>query len=158
LHGSFEFATLLFDGLSPRLASVMGTVFFAALVAAAASPWFGADWRPASRSWDLRMAATLSIGLVASPHLYGYDLMLLALPLFIVAAQLSRTADLPLDAGPLLWATVAVWALGLVGPVLSLIQEYVTRRVFGFAVIIQLGVLAVLAWGLTVRRIALNSA
>jgi hypothetical protein len=158
LHGSFEFATLLFDGLSHRLASAVGAVVFTALVAATASPWFGVDWRPGSRSWDLRMAATFALGLIASPHLYGYDLMLLALPLFIVAASVPRTSDLPLDGGPLLRTTAMVWALGLVGPFLSLTQDYITRRVFGFAAIVQLGVLAVLAWGLTIRRIALNSA
>jgi hypothetical protein len=155
LHGSFEFATLLFDGVSRRLASVMGLLVCGALVAAAGLPWFRADWRPGSRTWDLRMAATTAIGVIASPHLYGYDLALLALPLWIVTARTSSMSGLPLDDGPVLRATAAVWALGLLGPALALAQEQLTRRILGVPAMLQLGVVAIFAWALRVHRLTL---
>jgi hypothetical protein len=155
LHGSFEFATLLLGGVSQRLAVVAGAIFCAGVVASAAALWLRVEWRPSSRprEWDLRMAATFAFGVIASPHLFVYDLTLLVLPLFILASRIASTEpDLPLDGGPVLRATALVWACGLVGPVLSLVQDHVTRRVFGFPAILQLGVPAVLLWGVAIQR------
>jgi hypothetical protein len=153
LHGSFEFATLLFDGVSRRFASAMGLLVCGGLVAAAGSPWFRADWRPGSREWDLCMAATLALGVIASPHLYGYDLALLALPFWIVVARTSSTTGLPLDGGPVLRASAFVWALGLLGPALALAQEHLTRRILGVPAMVQFGVVAIFAWALCVHRL-----
>jgi hypothetical protein len=156
LHGSFEFATLLLDGFSRRLASVAGLLVCGALVAAAGSQWLRAEWNAGSRIWDLRMTVTLALGVIASPHLYGYDLALLALPLWIVAARTSSTSGLPLDGGPVLRASAFVWALGLLGPALALAQEHLTRRILGVAAIVQLGVLAIIVWAMRVHRLAFD--
>lgn len=157
LHGSFEFATLLLDGFSRRLASLAGVLFCAALVATAGSFWVRAEWKPGSRAWDLRFAATLAIGVIASPHLYGYDLALLALPFWIVVARTRGTSGLPLDGGPVLGATACVWALGLLGPAVAVAEEQLTRRILGVAVIVQFGVLAILVWATRVNRLRLDS-
>jgi alpha-1,2-mannosyltransferase len=157
LHGSFEFATLLLGGVSKHLAVAIGTLSCAGVVAATAALWFRVEWRPRSREWDLRMAATLVFGLISSPHLFVYDLTLLMLPLFIVAARVSSTTHgLPLDGGPVLRAAAVVWVFGLVGPVLSLMQDHVTRTLFGFSAIVQVGVPAVLLWGIAIRGIISN--
>ena len=157
LHGSFEFATLLLSGFSHRLAFAVGAALCAIVVASAAALWLRVDWRPSSREWDLRMAATFAFGVIASPHLFVYDLTLLVLPLFILASRISSTdRGLPLDGGPVLRATALVWACGLVGPVLSLVQDHVTRTLLGFPAIVQLGVPAVLMWGAAIRRTVPN--
>ena len=101
------------------------------------------------------MAATLCIGTVASPHLYGYDLMLLLLPFFLVLGTSRRNvsgAAAPLGGGPVLVATAAVWALGLVGPALSVLQQVATRRILGFPMVVQVGVIAIVLWAVTVER------
>jgi hypothetical protein len=153
LHGSFEFALLLLGGFSKHLALAAGAVACAGVVAAAALLWLRAEWRPGDRHWDLRMAATLVFGVIASPHLFVYDLTLLVLPLFIVASRIPSTNEgLPLGGGPVLRAAGAVWALGLLGPALSLVQEHVTRKLFGFSSFVQLGTLAVLLFGVTILR------
>jgi hypothetical protein len=136
----------------------MGVIFCAGVVATAAAPWLRVEWRPRSRDWDLRMAATLTFGVIASPHLFVYDLTLLVLPLFIVASRISGAAHgLPLDGGPTLRAAAMVWACGLVGPVLSLAQEQLTRRLFGFSAIVQVGVPAMLMWGVAILRVISSS-
>lgn len=159
LHGSFEFATLALDGYSRRIASISGLLVCCGLVAAAGAHWLRADLRAGSRAWDLEMAATLAIGVIASPHLYGYDLALLALPFWIVVARTSSPASvLPLDEGPVLRATAYVWALGLVGPALAVAQEDLTRRILGVPVVVQFGVIAIFVWAYRVRRLNLLSA
>ena len=64
-------------------------------------------------------------------------------------------SGLPLDDGPVLRATAAVWALGLLGPALALAQEQLTRRILGVPAMLQLGVVAIFAWALRVHRLTL---
>jgi hypothetical protein len=146
LYGSFEVATLLLDGASPRLALVAGVCLTLLLLFVIGAAWARTDFRPGTRAFDLRMAATFALAVIASPHLYNYDLMLLMLPLFISAARLSGARGLPLDGGPLLCTTALVWALGLVGPALSIAQQALSTRLLGFSAALQLGFLAVALW------------
>jgi glycosyl transferase family 87 len=146
LHGSFEFATLLFDGASPTLALVAGVCLTLLLLFVIGAAWARAEWRAGTRAFDLRMAATFALAVIASPHLYNYDLMLLMLPLFVSAARLSGARGLPLDGGPILCATALVWALGLLGPALTVAQQALSTRLLGFSSALQLGFLAVALW------------
>jgi hypothetical protein len=146
LHGSFEVATLLLDGASPKLALVAGVCLTLFLLFVLGAAWSRTPFQPGTRAFDLRMAATFALAVIASPHLYNYDLMLLMLPLFICAARLSGARGLPLDGGPLLCATALVWALGLLGPVLSLAQQALSTRLLGFSAALQLGFLAIALW------------
>jgi hypothetical protein len=154
LHGSFELATLLLDGISHRLATVAGAAIALLVSAWIAALWWRAPYRPATRAWDLRMAATLAIGVIASPHLYVYDLMLLTLPLFIALAHVPSERGLPLGGGSLLGLTALVWALGLVGPVLTVFQQELTRGLLGFSIALQLGAVVIVLWARNVARLA----
>jgi hypothetical protein len=157
LHGSFEFATLLLDGVSPRLAALAGVLLILALLGALVLIWLRTPWQPKSRGWELSMAATFALGTIASPHLYNYDLMLLMLPLFIAMANFSVVRDVPLDQGPVLVTTALLWALGLIGPTLSIIQQQVTLRVFGFSAALQLGVVGTVLWAFLVWKASSHS-
>jgi hypothetical protein len=157
LSGSFEFCTLLFDGVSTRLAAILGFLAMLALLGAIAAIWVTARWEPGTRAWDMRMAATLGLGLIASPHLYNYDLALLLLPLFIATTSLPLKNGVPLEGGPLLVLTAIIWALGLVGPLITALEQHVTRLLFGFPSALQLGVIAIAAWCfLLARRIPIQ--
>jgi hypothetical protein len=125
------------------LASVFGVVVALAMLAFIARSWWRKPWQPGARAWDLRMAATFAIGVVASPHLFVYDLMLLLLPLFILFRYFPTRDRVPLAGGILLGLTALTWALGLVGPALTVVQQEVTQRLFGVSIALQLGVLAV---------------
>jgi hypothetical protein len=146
LHGSFEVATLLLDGASPRLALVAGVCLTLLLLFVLGAAWARTAWQAGTRAFDLRMAATFALAVIASPHLYNYDLMLLMLPFFICAARLSGARGLPLDGGPLLCTTALVWALGLLGPALSVAQQALSTRLLGFSAALQVGFLAVALW------------
>ncbi len=132
LHGSFEFATLLFDGASPKLAVVAGVCLTLLLLFVLGAAWARTPFRPGTRAFDVRMAATFALAVIASPHLYNYDLMLLMLPLFISVARLSGARGLPLDGGPLLCTTALVWALGLLGPLCPSLSKRSARGFWVF--------------------------
>lgn len=148
LHGAFETALLLLDGWSPSLAVALGVLLNATLLLGLGGLWLRWPWQPKTPEWDRRFAATLALSLVASPHLYGYDLALLVLPFSILWAQYRACPPLepPLGGGRLLALTAAVWALGLLGPALSVLQERATARLFGVPMALQLGVPVVVAW------------
>jgi hypothetical protein len=154
LSGSFEFSTLLLDGVSPMLAAGLGVLLMLALLGWIAALWLKTRWEPGSKAWDLRMATTFALSVIASPHLYNYDLALLLLPLFIVAATLSPKTGVPLDGGPLLVLTAAIWALGMIGPLITAIEQHVTRALFGFPIAMQLGVVAIGGWCVVLSRLA----
>jgi hypothetical protein len=84
LHGIFQLGPLLLDGFSPAAATATGAVLTAAALAALVAMWARAPWNPGDTSWDRRMAATIALATLASPHLFGYDLMLLLVALIIV--------------------------------------------------------------------------
>jgi hypothetical protein len=151
LHGSFEVATLLADGISPSFAVALGVALTVALLAWIGVLWFRADWRPATPGWDLRMAATLTAGVIASPHLFIYDLALLLLPLFVLIARSDRKGP-PLGGAPQLPLAALIWALALVGPALALLQQLASRKLLGFPVALQPGVVAILATALLLAR------
>jgi alpha-1,2-mannosyltransferase len=156
LHGSFELATLLLDGISPPLAVLVGTLLMLAVLAWIFVSWRRAAWAPATLAWDLRMASTLTAGVIASPHLFIYDLTLLLLPLCVLLAR-SSPGHPPLDGWPRLPLVALVWALGLVGPALTLLQQVVSRRLLGFPLAIQLGAVVILATAVVLAREADSS-
>jgi arabinofuranan 3-O-arabinosyltransferase len=158
LHGSFEFATLLFDGISPPFASAVGIVIALGLLTLIVSLWWRTPWLPATAPWDVRMAATLALGLIASPHLFLYDLAILLLPLFILRAHYPERDGLPLGGHPLLPLVAVIWALGLLGPALAVFQQAASTWLFGVSMALQPGVLAIAAGALfVVQRTRLPS-
>jgi len=147
LHGLFQVSTLLLDAFSPRAATVLGVTLTLVAIGALVALWVRRPWAPGSPDWDRRMAASFALAVITSPHLFGYDLMLLLLP-FVVVWHVYRdgTDGRPFDAGPLLAATALVWALALMGPALTVAQQTLTRWAFGRSFALQLGVVAVAGW------------
>ncbi len=152
LVGSFEFGTLLFDGVSRPLGAAVGFSLLAGLLLLIASFWAHAPWRPATRAWDLRMAATLAVGVIASPHLFSYDLMLLVLPLFVVAFRFPAQGEMPLGNPRLLELTFVLWLLAFATPLLSGMQRVLSQQALGFTLVVQWIVPVTAAWGVYVFR------
>ena len=152
LHGSFELATLLLDGISKPVATVAGLLTLCALLGVIGAAWRRFAWTPRSRAWDLTFAGTFALGVIASPHLFAYDLTLLFLSLFVAVAHFPVQESKPLGGGMLLILTALVWSLGLLGPALTELQQDLTLRALGFAAALQVGVLAIGLWAIYLVR------
>ena len=156
LHNIYGFCILLFGGslaigtvkaLSALLSlGGMGVLFFW---------WRSHSWQPGTRSWDMQMAATLALGLLISPHLMFYDLMILLLPLTVVWSHYSKGAyGRALDGHRLLVWYALVYVGVFIGSYLSLAMLKLGPA-FGlprFAV--QISVLIIVGWALLVRRLS----
>jgi hypothetical protein len=159
LYGLFQAGTLLFDGFSPAAGSLAGALLTTLGLGALVAMWTRAAWRPGRLEWDRRMAATLALAVLTSPHLFGYDLMLLLLPFFVVWHTYPFATDgRPLDGGSVLVASALVWALGLLGSALTVAQQTLTRWAFGRSFALQIGVVAILGWIAVVHRVAARDA
>jgi hypothetical protein len=162
LHGGAEVSFLLLAGVSPAAAAALGFAISALLTFAIVRMWWGRRFEPGTQSFDLRLAASLALGLVASPHLYLYDLALLGVPILLAHSSFSKVHEpaaralssprLPLDADSVFRAVAGVWALGLAGPAFTVVQQQLSRRLFGFSVALQLGALAVVYLAFTLWR------
>src|SRR2546426_11534387 len=122
LQSFLGFAALLLDAFSPRAADVLAASLTFGSLAWLMWRWWPAQWRPGAADWDLKLAATFAIGLIASPHLYLYDLLLLLLPFAIVRAH--SPPGVPLGGGPVLAWSAAVWLLVFLGTPLARVQLY----------------------------------
>jgi hypothetical protein len=120
--------------------------------------FWGRRFEPGTPAFDLRVAACLTLGLIASPHLYLYDLSLLGVPLLLAHSALQRTAreprqrGLPLDGDSVFRAAATVWLLGLAGPAFTVLQQQLSRRALGFSIALQLGALGVVYLAFTLLR------
>src|SRR5687768_15040013 len=63
LHGGAEVAWLLFDGFAPRIGTFIGWGISLALGVTTAALWWRRPWDPGTRAFDLRLAASLALGL-----------------------------------------------------------------------------------------------
>jgi hypothetical protein len=164
IQSFFGFAALLLDTLSARAADALAAALSVGALAwiavrARRTPWWPASFaqraegersRSASREWDLLLAATLAIGLLVSPQLYVYDLMLLLLPFAIVWSH--APAAPPLGGGPVLAWSAAVWLLAFLSAPLTRGQLFLTSALGLGPFALQLATPAVLAWAVEVAR------
>jgi hypothetical protein len=84
--------------------------------------------------------------------LFLYDLAILLLPLFILRAHYPERVGLPLGGHPLLPLVAVIWALGLLGPALAVLQQTASKWLFGVPVAVQPGVIAIAAVALFITR------
>lgn len=143
--------TLLLDPLSMTAGSILGYGLAIALALVILVENVRAEWKPGTRAWDLRIAASVLAGLVATPHLFLYDASLFLLPLAIVVAWLgSKDETQVLDGGRVLAAVGILWVALFAGPYLTdAIQDALVAMSLP-PVVVQLPTLAILwlAWRL----------
>jgi len=153
LHSFFGFSVLLLDGLSVRAANVLAITLTGGAALAVAAAWRRTPWNAGSKPWDLMMAATLAIGLLISPHLFMYDLMLLVLPMFIVIAVLRRErAEALLDGGEVLATTGLLYAACFVSSFIAKLMWDISQGLGLPRLSIQISIFAVVAWVWCVYR------
>jgi hypothetical protein len=150
-------SSLLFDGISRPIASAVGASLTLLALAALWPLWRRVPWAPRAPSFRLALAATLAVGVLVSPHLYFYDLMLLLLPAALLFSALGPAATREGE-GPLVAATAWVYFLGLPSPYFALGELAVSRALTGHPVALQLETVAVAAWAWLVGSHAVRRA
>jgi hypothetical protein len=154
LHSLMGLASLLLDGLSPRLAGSAALVLSCGALALVLRAWRRTPWEPGSRGWDLAMGGTFALGLVASPHLFVYDLMLLLLPFAILFHRAGEGREPWLERGPVFAWTVLLWVTSFLGSYLSMAQLELTEWLGLPPIALQVSTLVVLLWGQTLLSLA----
>jgi hypothetical protein len=146
LSSFYGFGVLLLDGSWPAATVPVASALSAAALLALALGWRRVTWLPGSEGWDFMMAGTLAWGLLVSPHLYHYDLLLLLLPLLVVASRLRGWPDTPERRVLLAWTAVVCVASGL-GHYVTRLQLELAAQVGWPALALQTSVLAAAVWG-----------
>jgi hypothetical protein len=152
-HNFAYFPALLLNGIWPAAAPFAATLCLSAGIVLLAGWWWRQQWEPGTRAWDFRMAASIALGLLISPHLYWYDLMLLLLPLGIVWYRFLNVAgDHVLDGGPVLAWTGLVYMAGWLSTFATFAQLRLTAALGLPAVGLQVSVPIILGWAIVVYR------
>lgn len=146
LSSFYGFGVLLFDPVWPAATVPVASALSAAALLTLALAWRRVQWCPGSEGWDLMMAGTLAWGLLVSPHLYHYDLLLLLLPLLVVAARLRAWPDSAPRRVLLAWTALVCFASGL-GHYLTRLQLELFAQAGWPALALQTSVLAAAVWG-----------
>jgi hypothetical protein len=151
VNSFFGFATLLLDNIWVTGANILFILLSIGGILTVIFIWRGITWKPGTREWDLSMAGTIVLGLLLSPQLYHYDLMLLLLPFAIILRYYaSRSPGGFLDAGPLLFWSALLYITCFVGNLLAFAQVKLFALMglpkFGvqFIIIVMLGWVAVI--------------
>lgn len=151
----YEFSTLLMDGLWKTGGIILGFLLTAAGLLAIVTVWRRTAWKPGTQAWDLTLAAAIALGVLSSLHLFLYDLALLLVSFAIVWSYYPRgTGSRPLDGGPLLAWTAALYVASFVGSYLTLGQLRLTEALGLPPFAVQLTVPVLVGWTWQVWRIA----
>lgn len=155
IHSYFGFSSLLLDSTSRVCTNALyiTLVVISAFLILAVSR--NTKWDPEQKQWNMMIAATLSMGLLISPHLFSYDLMLLLLPIGIVWSYYpGYTNGKLLDGGILLSTGFLMYVFCFLGGQLSYAQIKLTKTLGLPIVAIQISTLTIFVWTLAIIRSA----
>ena len=154
VNSFFGFATLLLDNISVMAANILFILLSIGGILAVILIWRSIPWKQGTTEWDLSMAATVVLGLLLSPQLYIYDLMLLLLPFAIIFAYYaSGSPGRVLDGGQLLLWSALLYTTSIVGNPLAFaqIKLFALMRLPEFGV--QIIIIVMLGWVAAVLRV-----
>lgn len=152
-HNFVFLALLLLNGIWPNAAGIVAILSLGAGLVIVGRWWWRQPWQPGTRAWDFRMAASIAMGLLISPHLYWYDLMLLLLPLGIVwHCYVTVGGDRLLDGGLVLAWTGLLYVASWLSSYVTLAQLKLTAALGLPVVALQVSVPIILGWAVVVHR------
>src|SRR5262249_55039146 len=120
-HSLYGASTLLFDGVSPALATVLAAFLWLTCFAALVFLWRRVGWNPRSPSWKLAWAATIGASTLLAPHLYFYDLTCMLIAFYLLYDAYGSAL---LDGGRIASSAVWVWVLGLFSPYIAMAIQW----------------------------------
>lgn len=154
----YGFASLLLGDFWRRGADILGSLLVVGGIITIMLLWWRTEWKPRTRAWDMKLAATFALGLLISPHLYLYDLMLLLLPIAIVWSYYpSGTQGRALDGGPLLVWTALLYAVCFFGSYLSLAELRISSLIGLPSMALQLSVPILIGWVIIIISLSTKS-
>ncbi len=119
INSFFGFSALLLDHVSITATNLLTLILTTGILFLLFLLWKKIAWLEDKSFWDISMALTFCWGLLISPHLYYYDLMLLLLPTAIITQYLpwlyARSPKI------ILWMTL-VWVACYLGSQLTALQ------------------------------------
>lgn len=153
INSFFGFSSLLLDNIWRAGADLLSMFLFICGLISVAIIWVFTKWEPGTRTWDMTMAGTIALGLLLSPHLFIYDLMLLLLPLGIVwSYYIGGTKGRPLDGGSLLFWSALLYIMCFVGSYISYAQLKLFPMIGLPRFAVQFSIFIILAWVYVVIR------
>jgi hypothetical protein len=151
IHSFFGFSSLLIDNMWRNGADILSALLLLVNLFFIITIWAKSTWEPGTKSWDMMMAASISLGLLISPHLFVYDLMLLLLPFTIVWSHYSEGRNgRPLDAGPLLFWSALLYIICFFGSYISRMQLQLCKLIGFPQFAVQFSTLVILGWSYAV--------
>ena len=148
MHNFYGFSVLLLSNLfSRRVVEFVAASLMVGGLLVVGAWWRTVPWQPATRQWNLSLASTLALGLLISPHLMVYDLMVLLFPIAIVyAAYPIKPGGHLLDGGPLLVWTALVYGFVFVSTYSTSLMLQATTALGLPKLAVQFSVLIIVGW------------
>jgi hypothetical protein len=148
MHNFYGFSVLLLSNLfSRRVVEFVAASLMVGGLLVVGAWWRTVPWQPATRQWNLSLASTLALGLLISPHLMVYDLMVLLLPIAIVYATYSiNPSEHLLDGGPLLVWTALVYGFVFVSTYSTSLMLQASTALGLPKLAVQFSVLIIVGW------------
>ena len=156
MHNFYGFCVLLLSNLfSRRVVESVAVLLMVGGLLTLVTWWRTVPWQPATRQWNLTLASTLALGLLISPHLMVYDLMVLLLPIAIVyAAYPTKPGEHLLDSGPLLVWTALVYGFVFVSTYSTSFMLQTTTALGFPKLAVQFSVLIIVGWAVVGHLVA----
>ncbi len=145
----FGFSVFLFENISPQLTDISTYILTAITIILLVKLWWKSPWLEDTPKWDLSMAVTFCWGLLISPHLFYYDLMLLLLPGAIMIQYIPRLYAQ--DDKILLWTTM-LWAISYLGSQISDAQANLLSYLELPEIALQLSTPIIFYWGYAIYK------
>lgn len=153
IHSMFGFLSLLLDNICKICANCLYIAAAALGAFCIMKLWYRKPWNPGSRQWDFAIAISLVLGLLVSPQLFTYDLMLLLLPLAILWGHYPEgTMKRPLDGGSLLFWSAMLYIFSFAGAYLTLVQLKLLTVMEGPIFAVQFTTLILVRWTFEIYR------
>ncbi|WP_299380552.1 glycosyltransferase family 87 protein [uncultured Kiloniella sp.] len=149
IHSFFGFSVLLLDDISTFASNLSTYIASGCTILLLCFLWHKSAWKKDLNRWDLAMAITFIWGVLLSPHLYYYDLMLLLLPAAIIinSIETGRT-----DSTTMLFWIAITWAVCFMSGFISIGQILMHDTYQIIAPTLQLSTPIIFLWGLSIFR------
>lgn len=145
----FGFSVFLFENISPLLTDISTYILTAITIILLVKLWWKSPWLEDLQKWDLSMAVTFCWGLLISPHLFYYDLMLLLLPAAIMIQYIPQLYAQ--DDKILLWTTI-LWAISYLGSQISNAQANLLSYLDLPEIALQFSTPIIFYWGYAIYK------
>ncbi|KLN58979.1 hypothetical protein WH96_19985 [Kiloniella spongiae] len=149
VHSFFGFFVLLLDTIAPDLANIATYAVSGTTILLLYKLWRTMEWQEDIQRWDLAMAITFIWGILISPHLFYYDLMLLLLPAAII---LNYQDSLRTQAPVILSYISLTWLICFLSGFISIAQILLYDKYQISAPILQLSTPIIFLFGFSVFK------